>query len=252
MIIVRGRPARLMLVEIDGATAAISEGAVVMPGVTDETNRSSAIIASGAAADAIGILAKAKPAAAASDHDPDAGTIFSAAQFDVAPFMPGCEVAAELANDADNDVDVASATSTVITITSLEDDIDGSWVYVRAGTGVGQLGYITASASGNFTLKNATGLTTLDSTSKVLILRRKFHLTCELNATTAPATKIASTAAAGSLPWRVLRNEFKRNGQEYWRQLDPTAHHGLTGLNNQNVIFRQLLSPADTLLNPLD
>lgn len=252
MIIVRGSPARLMTVEVDGNGSAISEGAVVMPGVTDETDRSVAIVASGAAADAIGLLAEAKAAAAANDPDPEAGTKFEAAQFDVIPFLPGCEVAAELANDADNDVDVASATATVITITSLEDDIDGSWVYVRAGTGVGQLGYIVASASGNFTLKNATGLTTLDSTSKVLILRRKFHQLVELNGTTNAATKIGSTAAAGSLPWRVLRNEFKRAGTERWVQLDPTKHHGLTGLNSQSVVFRQILSPANTLFSPLD
>lgn len=252
MIIVRGRPARLMTVEVDGDGSAITEGAVLMPGVTDENNRSVAIIASGAAADAIGLLAETKAAAAANDPDPDAGTKFSAAQFDVIPFLPGCEVAAEMANDADNDVDVASATATVITITSLEDDIDGSWVYVRAGTGIGQLGYITASASGNFTLKNSTGLTTLDSTSKVLILRRKFHQLVELNGTTSAATKLASTAAAGSLPWRVLRSEIKRNGQEYWAQLDPTKHHGLTGLNSAGVVLRQILSPADTLFNPLD
>ncbi len=251
MIIVRGRPTRLMTVEVDGNGSAISEGAVIMPGVTDENNRSVAIIASGAAADAIGLLAEAKAAAAAGDPDPDAGTVFSAAQYDVVPFLPGCEVAAEMANDADNDVDVASATSTVLTVTSVEDDIDGSWIYVRAGTGVGQLFYQTASASGTMTIKSA-ATTTLDSTSKLVILRRKFHQLVELNGTTNAATKIGSTAAAGSLPWRVLRNEFKRNGQEGWIQLDPTAHHNLQGLNSAGVVFRQILSPADTLFNPLD
>lgn len=252
MIIVRGRPSRLLRLEVDGASTDIPAGAVLMPGVTDETNRSSAIIASGGAADAIGIIMDGHTANATYNHDPDAGTVFSASQHDVAPFYPGCEVAAEMADDADNDVDVASATSTVLTISSLEDDIDGSWVYVRAGTGVGQLGYLKASASGSATLKNATGLTTLDSTSKVLILRRKFHQLVELNGTTLPATKIASTAAAGQLPWRVLRNEFKYNGQEGWIQLDPTVHHGLTGLNSRGVVFRQILSPADTFFNPLD
>lgn len=252
MVISRGAPDQVSLYEIDGALTDVQAGAVVMPGVTDETNRSSLIVASGAAADAVGILVEKHESDATTDHDPEAGTIFGASQREVEEFMPGCEVSAELADDADNDVDVASATSTVITITSLEDDIDGSWVYVRAGTGIGQLGYIKASASGNFTLKNATGLTTLDNTSKVLILRRKFHQLVELNGTTNPATKIASTAAAGSLPWRVLKNEFKCDGFSGWVQLDPTKHHGLTGLNSRHVVFRQILSPADTLRNPLD
>ena len=251
MIIVRGQPDRVCLYEIDGATAAISAGAVLMPGVTDETNRSSLIIASGAAADAVGLLVEAKAASAATDHDPDAGTIFGASQHEVEPFLPGCEVAAEMADDADNDVDVASATSTVLTITSMEDDTDGSWIYVRAGTGIGQLFYQKASASGTATIKSAS-TTTLDSTSKLVILRRKFHQLVELNGTTNAATKIASTAAAGSLPWRVLRNEMKYDGLAGWVQLDPTKHHNLQSLNSKHVVFRQILSPADTLYNPLD
>ena len=250
MQIIRNRPSRLMSLAIDGDGSDIPVGAVLMPGVTDENNRSVAILATGAAADAIGVLAELHDFSVSSDADPDAGLTYPLRS--VEPFLPGCEVAAELANDADNDVDVASATSTVITITSLEDDIDGSWVYVRAGTGVGQLGYIVASASGNFTLKNATGLTTLDSTSKVLILRRRYHQLVELNGTTNAGTKIASTAAAGALPWRVLEQQFRYDGQEHWVNLDPTKHHGLTGLNSLNVVFRLLLSPADTLFNPLD
>lgn len=250
MVICRGGgPDKISLYEIDGATTDVEAGAVVMPGVTDETNRSSLIVASSGAADAVGILVEKHESDATTDHDPDAGTIFGASQREVEEFMPGCEVAAEMHDHADSDVDVASATSTVITITSLEDDIDGSWVYVRAGTGVGQLGYIKASASGNFTLKNATGLTTLDSTSKVVILRRKFHQLVELNTA---ATKIKSTAAAGALPWRVLRNEVKYDGLAGWVQLDPTKHHGLLDLDDKHVQFRQILSPADTLRNPLD
>lgn len=251
MEVIATGPSRLLELQIDGAAANIPEGALIMPGVSDETNRSVFIIAAGAGADAIGILKKAFTAGATVNADPEAGTVYNTNP--VQAILPGDLVAAEMANDADNDVDVASATSTVITITSLEDDIDGSWVYVRAGTGVGQLGYIVASASGNFTLKNATGLTTLDSTSKVLIMRAIGRQLVELNGTTNPGTKIASTAAAGSLPWRVLRNQIKLAGAERWVNLDYTKHHGLTGLNSVvGFALRQILVPADTFFNPLD
>lgn len=262
MIILRGHPSRGIYFPVDGALTDIQEGAVVMPGVTDETDRSVAIIASGAAADAIGLLSELHDALATTDADPEGGTIAQTEEAGgrgtggsarlILPFLPGCQVAAEMANDADNDVDVASATSTVLTITNLEDDIEGSWIYVRAGTGVGQLAYATASASGSITIKNATGLTTLDNTSKVLIMRRRFHQTCALNGTTNPATRIASSAAAGSLPWRVIHNEFRRPGYEGWIMLDPKVHHGLTGLNVTGFALRQILSPSDTFFNPLD
>lgn len=252
MIIVRGAPSRVMLVEVDGAGSAIQEGAVLMPGVTNTDsgakNISVAILATSAGADAIGLLAEAKDAGAAGDPDPDAGTVFEAAQYPVIPFLPGCEVGAQLVNDASNDIDVASATSTVITVTSLEDDIDGSWIYVRAGTGVGQLFYASASASGTITVKSA-ATTTLDSSSKLIVLRRKFHQLVELDST---ATGIKTTAAAGNLPWRVLRNEMQRSGDEGWLQLDPTKHHNLQSLDTNGVKFRQILSPANTLLNPID
>lgn len=245
MQIVRQHPGRLAPFPVDGNTTDIVEGAVVMPGVTDENNRSVLIVASGAAADAVGLLGSLHDSSATTDSDPDAGTVYT--KIGVAVFEPGCEVAAEMSQHADDDVDVASATSTVITITSLEDDIDGSWLYVTSGTGSGQLEYIKASASGSCTVKSAM-TTTLDSTSKVIILRRLFHQLVDLNST---ADKIKSTAAAGSLPWRVLGHEFRYDGLEQWTPLDPTKHHNLQ-LSGLNAKFRLILSPADTLKNPLD
>jgi len=245
MQIVRQHPSRLTLFPVDGNTTDINEGAVVMPGVTDENNRSVLIVASSAAADAVGLLGSLHDSSATTDSDPDAGTVYT--KIGVAMFEPGCEVAAEMSQASADLVDVASATSTVITITSLEDDIDGSWFYVVSGTGIGQLEYVKASASGNFTAKSAM-TTTLDSTSKVIILRRLFHQTVELNTA---ADKIKSTAAAGNLPWRVLGHEFRYDGLEQWTPLDPTKHAGLE-LNGLNAKFRLILSPADTLKNPLD
>lgn len=258
MQIIRNRPNRLAYLPVDGNGTDIVQGAVLMPGVTDENNRSVAIVATGAAADAIGLLAELHDALSTTDADPDAGTIKQTEQAGgrgtggsargVEIFLPGCEVAAEMANDASNDVDVASATSTVLTITSIEDDIDGSWIYVRAGTGAGLILYQKESASGTATLKSAS-TTTLDNTSKLLIMRRKFHQLVEIDSTGA---KIKSTAAAGTLPWRVLRNEYRRAGDEGWIELDPAVHHNLNVGTDGDVKFRQILIPCDTLFNPLD
>lgn len=244
MEIIRNRPSRLQSLPIDGNGSDIQPGAVLMPGVTADNNLSVAILATGAAADSIGLLAELHDFSISGDSKPDVGDVHVLRGIE--PFLPGCEVAALMADDADNDVDVASATSTVLTITSVEDNIDGSWVYVRAGTGAGLLLYCDASASGTLTLKVAS-TTTLDNTSKLVILRRLFHKKVELDST---GTKIKSTAAAGSLPWRVIGNQFRKAGQEIWVDLDPSKHHNLN-LSGQSPVFRQILVPVDTLHNPV-
>lgn len=245
MEIIRNSPSRIRFVPIDGNGSDINEGAVVMPGVTDDQDRSVFIVASGAGADALGVLASIHDFSVTGDSTPELGD--ADILVGVHEFEPGCEVAALMADDADNDVDVASATTTVITITSVEDDIDGAWVYVRAGTGIGQLGYCTASASGTLTLKSAL-TTTLDSTSKLLIMRPAAWQLVEINTA---ADKIKSTAAAGSLPWRVIENQYRFQGSETWERLNPTKHHNkqLNGLAPQ---FRQILSPTDTFKNPIN
>lgn len=251
MIIVRGQPSRLMQMPIDGGGTDVQEGAVVMPGVTDDSNTSVVIVASGAAADAIGLLGRLHTAGAANDADPDAGLISQVKETGgsarpVAPFLPGCEVAAEYDQASASLVSVASATSTVITITSSEDSIDGSWVFVVSGTGAGQLEYVKAAASGSVTVKSAM-TTTLDSTSKLIILRRRLHQRQELNTA---ATKLKSTAAAGNLTWVILRNEIKYNGLEGWIEPDPLYHHDLQVGSSNGFAARSILSPRDTLFNP--
>jgi len=161
-------------------------------------------------------------------------------------FEPGCEVSSELANSASDDIDVASATATVITITSMEDNMDGGWFYVRAGTGVGQLQYITAAATTDVTTDTMT--TTLDSTSKLIMLRPLSHQLVSLNS---DATKLTSANTAGSLPWRVLRHLMKFDGKEEYLDLDPGNDSGRQ-LNSVNPVFRMILSPTNTLKSPTD
>ena len=244
MQIIRGNPARLSQFPIDGAGSDIVEGAVMMPGVTAATNLGLAIQASGAAADAIGILGSLHDFSV--DGDSNQQNSDSYVRRGIAVFEPGCEVAAELANTTSDDIDVASATATVITITSMEDDMYGGWIYVSSGTGIGQLQYITAASTSNITVDTMT--TTLDNTSKLIMLRPLSHQLVSLNSA---ADKLTSANTAGSLPWRVLRHQFKVDGDEVWRDLDPGNDSGKQ-LNSINPTFQLILSPADTLKNPLD
>ena len=244
MEIIRNRPSRVQYLPIDGNGSDIREGAVIMPGVTDDQDRSVFIKATSAAADAFGLLATLHDFSVVADSKPEDGLAYVLQP--VVPFLPGCEVAAEMADDADNDVDVASATSTVITVTSSEDDIDGGWIFVRAGTGEGQLGYLTASAAGTMTIKSAF-TTDLTSSSKLIIMRPVAWQLVELDSN---ADKIKSTAAAGALKWRVLENQIRYPG-ELWTRLDPTKHHNLQ-FGTSHPKLRQILVPADTFHNPLD
>ena len=244
MNIYRGQPARLSQFPIDGGGSDIEEGAVVMPGITAGTNLGLAILATGASADAIGLMGSLHDFSVDGDSDQESSTSY--VRRGVSVFEPGCEVSAELANSASDDIDVASATATVITISSMEDDMDGGWFYVRAGTGVGQLQYITAASTSDITTDTMT--TTLDNTSKLIMLRPLSHQLVSLNS---DSTKLTSANTAGSLPWRVLRHQFKMDGQELYNDLDPGNDSGRT-INDRNPVFRLILSPSDTLKNPLD
>ncbi len=240
MKIVRMVPSRLKEYPVDGAGSDIQEGAVLMPG-SGANQLSAAILATGAAADAIGILSELHDFSVSGDYDPEAGTNYPKRQ--VYEFYPGCEVAAEY--DQDTVLDVASYSSPDVNITSFLATRPGGWLYVVSGTGAGQLGYIDSSSSGTATLKS--GLTTdLDNTSKVLYIRELFSA---LHTMSSDTTKIITSVANGSLPWVCLKNQFKYDGQEGWIDMDPTQHHDLQ-IAGTNPVFRAIFSPRDTLKNP--
>lgn len=131
-----------------------------------------------------------------------------------------------------------AVSTTTITLTSLEDDIDASFLYVDEGLGAGQTNYLTASAAGSATLKAAFG-TSLDTTSYILKILPRFH---EKLALSSDGTKLISQAAAGS--WReamVIDNFIYRNSKR--EQLNPTKHAALTGLNNlRSLRFSALIA----------
>lgn len=71
---------------------------------------------------------------------------------------------------ASTDLDVSSSTSTILTAATMDDHLDGSWIYINSGTGAGQLRYVKAANTTTLTV-NTAFTTTPDSTSDFIIIR---------------------------------------------------------------------------------
>lgn len=211
-------------VPIYGAGADIAKGALVKRGATPATNNGMAIVSGGASAmpDVLGVLTTGLVYAR------DGETLIAGTSFVTKPVEPVNPFRAlRLEYDKTSQITCTQAVSTTtMTVTSLQDDIDASFLYVSEGLGIGQTNYLTASAAGSCTLKAAFG-TSLDTTSKFLKILPRFHLLGGLNTA---GTKLSSQAAAGAVNVVVLDSFIERNGR--METLDPTKHDALTGLSN--------------------
>ena len=176
--------------------------------------------------DAFGIL---KEAHATADDTDQGGTIFTKRKIELINLFRCIRMEYSLVA-ADRITVTQAVTTTTITLTSLENDIDGAWFYVVAGTGAGQLMFLTASAAGSATLKAAFG-TSLDTTSRLIKILPRFH---QLACLSSDGTKLSSTAAAGGTAVMVLDQYIIDNSAE--RQLNPVNDSGLTGLDGRAAL----------------
>lgn len=225
-----------------GAAADIVAGAFLTRGATPATNNGMLIKASGASAipDILGILNSML------DYSEDGETLIAGTAFVtkpvelITPFRVA-RVEYSLAS-ADLITCTQAVSTTTMTVTSLEDDIDAAFLYVDEGLGAGQTNYLTASAAGSCTLKAAFG-TSLDTTSKFVKILPRFH---QLGALNSDGNKLTSQAAAGAVAVMILDTYIERNGQ--MEQMNPVKHAALTGLNSlQSIRFY-----ADVLIrNPI-
>jgi hypothetical protein len=200
-----------------GGTAMV-DGALLMPGVTADTDLGVLIVAATAGADAIGALQG--PLATTAGNTLVTGTVWNLRT--VSPAFSGAVIRSEY--DLTDTAAVASNSGTTLTITSLEDNIDTSWAYAVTGTGAGELSFLASSASGSATQKTAMGWSSDTTVIKIL---RLFHQLAKLNAA---ADKIGTDAAAGSWTMLVLQN-WIQNTVRGLEILDPTVHDNLDGLN---------------------
>ena len=206
---------------VTGGGTAIARNALLMRGTTPADNNGALILATGVGADTVAIIREAH---AVADDSTPAGTVFKTHPCDL--IVPGRVVRVEYSLAAADDIAATQAvTTTTITLTSLEDDIDAAFLYVVDGTGEGQTNFLTASAAGSATLK-AAFTTSLDTTSRLIKILPRFHLVGVL---TADGIKLGSTAAAGTWTIVVLDNWIIRNGNE--QQMNPINHAALTGLD---------------------
>lgn len=148
-------------------------------------------------------------------------------------------------------VAVASASSTSIVVTSFEDNFDGGFLYVNAGTGIGQLFFVQASSSGTITIPAAPTVA-LDTTSKLTKIMPYFLDTpvWKINTTTQPTT-IDSTAATGT-GRAVCLGSFIQKGDGIAQTLDPKAYSGATGLSAiTQLVFWSYMNLIDTVFHPV-
>lgn len=230
---------------ISGGGSTINPGTLLKPGVTAGTDFGALIIAAAnttAATDAIGILRQQHLTA---DDSTGAGTTFKTKPVQLV--VPGRVVRASYDLTTAIITCTQAVSTTTMTVTSLEDDIDASFLYVSTGTGAGQTNFLTAAAAGSCTLK-AAFTTSLDTTSKFVKILRRFH---QLAGLSADGTKLGSYAAVGVHKVVVIDSFIVRNGDRV--QLDPTKHAALTGLNSlRSISFEADIMFRDTTPYSID
>jgi hypothetical protein len=218
MINVSGRDPVIIKVPIT-ASASIAQGAILMPGVTADTDIGTAILGTSAIADAIGTLRGAYTYSATNTSNPG-GTQYVFVEVELLDQYAPVEVEYDLTDT----LAVASTSGTTVTITSLTADIDGTWLYAVSGTGAGEIAWCVSTAAGSAVTKTATGW---DSTTTCIKIVPVFSQLVKINTA---GTKIGSDAAAGSWTVCVLENWVEAAGLPK-QQLDPTKHDNLTLVN---------------------
>lgn len=230
---------------IYGGGADVLQGAFLKRGPTPGTDNGMLVKASGASAtpDIIGRLASML------DYSVDGETLIAGTSFVTKPVILAHNFRIHrIEYDLTSVIAATQAVSTTtITLTSLEDNIDAAFLYVVSGLGLGQTNYLTASASGSATLKAAFG-TSLDTTSNLIKILPRFHPLISLNS---DGTKLASQAAAGAINAMVIDTWIQRGSR--LEQFNPVKHAALTGLNSvKGLHFYADVAFRDTIPYSID
>lgn len=228
-----GNPTRI-IVPFTGKGTSQPNGTLVILGATADTDLGLAIPATGPFVNAVGWLRGQHLTA---NDSVVAGTTWTMVEIELTGYDKLSE--AEYDQSTTSLVSVASSSGTTVTITSLEDNIDTSWLYAVSGTGAGKLAFLTASASGSCTTKTATGW---DSTTKVIKIHRFGALLLDMltGATLAPKIKSAAAAPTGTV---VVLETYFEDASHGRQQLNPTLHDNLT-LTNARFFAKFLIKGA--------
>lgn len=147
---------------------------------------------------------------------------------------------------AANDLSVASSTSTIITVAACDDNLDGSWVYINSGTGIGQLRYVKAANATTLTVNTAFTVTP-DSSSDFILIRPQGlpEGGVALDSTFSKIKSVLDETSSQKI--LVLKNFIE--GPTGTEVLDITAnsHLEMDGLNGRGVRFYSHIIFIDTL-----
>lgn len=226
-----GRYPATIKVPFTGKGTAIADGALVMPGVTQATDMGLAIPVptANAGLDQFAIL---KGASVVANDSVQAGTTWTYAEVELITSADLMEVDYSQVT-ADLLTATQAVSTTTMTLTSLQNNMDCSWFYVAAGTGVGQLLFATAVNGGTATLMTAPS-PALDTTSKMIMILRFGAKIALVSAVTGTPTKFSSAAAAGTYTFLHLELYIDSPANGINKQLlNPTIHNGLTLKQNK-------------------
>ena len=223
------------------AAADCKKGALVRMGATPATDGGLVILGDSALTDIIGLMGELYDYSVAGSSVVGTSEVLKTvlinplaileAQYDLTDTMAATHAAA----------------TTALTLTTLEDNIDGAFLYVKSGTAIGQLRALTASAAGSCTLLSAFSPALAVSDTLIKILPRNHRLVYVIST----MDKIGTDVAAGSGVARVLENFITSKSRTGKQILRYATHSGLNNLNSDNVSFSAEIAPLDGFLNPL-
>lgn len=142
----------------------------------------------------------------------------------------------------------ASSSTTTFTVTSLEDNIDGGWIFLVTGSpsgNIGSLRFLTASASGSATMDSA--LPSTDTGSTAIKILPVHHQLVDPNAA---STGLTTTAAANSNAEATIIENWITSDSHPFERLRRPSHAALDSLSNAK--FFAELNFTDHVYNRLD
>ncbi len=148
---------------------------------------------------------------------------------------------------ASTDLDVASSTSTVLTVAACDDNLDGSWVYINTGTGAGQLRYVKA-ADGTTLTVNTAFTTTPDSTSDFILIRPQGLSTggTALSATFDKILPVLDETTSQKI--LILKNFVEGPAGNMELNITDNSQLEMDGLDSRGVRFYSHIMFIDTLV----
>jgi hypothetical protein len=145
---------------------------------------------------------------------------------------PSAVYRGEISLAAADDIAITSTSTTTLTVASLQDDIDGAFVYFPlTQTGVkGSLRQLVASASGSATMDSAL-VTTGGASDTIVIIPRELKSPCNLSSDATKFVGSDATAIEGAAKFIILSRLIDADGG-----VEPIRYARHSGLNNLDQV----------------